>query len=485
MTSPNPTPPKPVPFADDPFRGLPLSLHGEDVEALSGPHYLSTTLVDFVLQRGLPQNLPNEVLVASSNSMIFFRQMNANRNESPFSQKRRAKFQYYSAAPYHLLSAFCSNNHFYVINLHFHLTTDPSFDQVWVFDSLYGAQNDNNVPADSDPGQYLLELQEFLARFCAVDEACKSSLIVDPTLLLRQATYRKCPQQTNHHDCGLFAMANILHLVAFGVMDPNLLEFSISTAYQQQHIDQFRIGLHTKFTTDQDYQINWRFLCSFFSTLRKHNLEQPFSQPRRPKLHCQTDELFSKTAFEEPHEATPVQRHQVEDITFRDMFFQSSKTYNNLLQLNNDIYSYETTSGFRLVIQKSTSTSRTYKCRSHAGCAFHAKFGKVRDRNEIVVKKEFTNTYHTISPACDTTSTTSNGRSCKARMKGIIESSVNEVSLNKHDDPVAKDVMKAAARQGIVTSYNQAFRVVRGMLSKKCSMIRAVSNSSFHTSRVL
>jgi hypothetical protein len=52
-------------------------------------------------------------------------------------------------------------------------------------------------------------------------------------------------------------------------------------------------------------------------------------------------------------------------------------------------------------------------------------------------------------------------------MKGIIESSVKEVSMNKYEDPVAQDVIKAAARVGVATTYNQAFRGIRGMLSKK------------------
>ncbi|KAG7374465.1 hypothetical protein IV203_013560 [Nitzschia inconspicua] len=43
----------PIPFADDPVRGKPISLATGDVEGLDPGQWLSTSLVDYVLQTSL------------------------------------------------------------------------------------------------------------------------------------------------------------------------------------------------------------------------------------------------------------------------------------------------------------------------------------------------------------------------------------------------------------------------------------------------
>jgi hypothetical protein len=55
VSCPGPTPSPPAPFANDPVRGPPLSASSEDVEALiNDPKYLSTSLIDVLLQQGMP-----------------------------------------------------------------------------------------------------------------------------------------------------------------------------------------------------------------------------------------------------------------------------------------------------------------------------------------------------------------------------------------------------------------------------------------------
>jgi hypothetical protein len=142
MTSGNP----PVPFADDPFRGKPLSVFREDVEALNGHNFLSTRLIDFVLQRGLPNDLPAQVLITSSNSMPYFQGMNKIQAESKSFRATREKYLYYGYGLYHLISVCCTKGHFFLVSLFFNLDCTQIFDRVWVFDSLKDATFNNRIP---------------------------------------------------------------------------------------------------------------------------------------------------------------------------------------------------------------------------------------------------------------------------------------------------------------------------------------------------
>ncbi len=71
------------------------------------------------------------------------------------------------------------------------------------------------------------------------------------------------------------------------------------------------------------------------------------------------------------------------------------KIDNNLQELDMDIDEYEMMSGVRLVIQKSEEFARTYKCKSHVGCCFRAKFGRKR-RTEEIRKKQLTTIFKNL-----------------------------------------------------------------------------------------
>ena len=72
----SPPPPRrvrvgPIPFLDDPFRGSILKLANDVIPPLGNNEYLSTSLVDYLLQKSLPSNLTNDILVGSSNCMTY------------------------------------------------------------------------------------------------------------------------------------------------------------------------------------------------------------------------------------------------------------------------------------------------------------------------------------------------------------------------------------------------------------------------------
>ena len=72
----------PAPFANDPVRGPPLKVGRDHVDALSGPNFLSTALIDYILQHALQGMIPKEILVGSANLLSFFETMNKKNLES-------------------------------------------------------------------------------------------------------------------------------------------------------------------------------------------------------------------------------------------------------------------------------------------------------------------------------------------------------------------------------------------------------------------
>ena len=121
----------PVPFANDPFRGPPLSVTDNLVEPLSDPKFLSTALIDYLLQRAMPACLPGSFLIGSANALSLFETMNkkkvdsSDRNDAKTARSLLRNYQIYSFNRFEFLAANCSHNHFFVV----HVTFD--FRYVW------------------------------------------------------------------------------------------------------------------------------------------------------------------------------------------------------------------------------------------------------------------------------------------------------------------------------------------------------------------
>ena len=59
------------PFAEDPFRGWHFSVLPEHISDLNSPVFLKTTLIDYIVRHAMPKDLPDDILLGSSNSIIF------------------------------------------------------------------------------------------------------------------------------------------------------------------------------------------------------------------------------------------------------------------------------------------------------------------------------------------------------------------------------------------------------------------------------
>ncbi|KAG7367264.1 hypothetical protein IV203_029935 [Nitzschia inconspicua] len=63
-------------FAENPMQGNPLQTTTDAIRALNGEEWLSTILLDHLLQTTLEGNVPNHVLIGSSDCYTYFRTYN-------------------------------------------------------------------------------------------------------------------------------------------------------------------------------------------------------------------------------------------------------------------------------------------------------------------------------------------------------------------------------------------------------------------------
>jgi hypothetical protein len=183
--------------------------------------HLSTVAVDFIIQHAMQPVIRQLLIFGSSNAMPFFVENNkktlvassTNSSNSRSIQRLRDKYRHYSSSRFQFLAAICIQPHFFAVDVTFDIRKESIFDKVVVYDSLNPISSNNiNIPKNSNAGQFLLQLQLFLSRFCFCDLDHNDKLLIDSEFILQKAVYAKCPQQENQNDCSIFALAIILHL---------------------------------------------------------------------------------------------------------------------------------------------------------------------------------------------------------------------------------------------------------------------------------
>jgi hypothetical protein len=506
---------KHTPFADDPFRGAPLPRpSAEHIDDLNNERFLKTSLIDFLLRHVLPKDLPCDVLIGSSNSFRYFETYNNKKNtvqqshstssESINAEFIRSKYHVYSLRRYRYVAAICDSNHFFVISLVFDLEADddPIY-EVRVFDSKHKIRRTRDQPSRSSPhGRYLLAFQKFMAQFVAFSTKHSQLLLNNKTLILQDAKYVDCPQQQNGHDCGVFALATLLHLV-----DGHQ---NVHKAFRQDDITKLRRNLYDLLSKGQS--INWDTMRNSLPTLgprttvndednnpssdevlvgnqpdalgnddehigvvasphssnEENNPETEHSEELRHSL-SELDEFLEMheepineddDTLAEAYDRGTASSEQPSTEETTDSFFIpffADKKYVCVQEIDKDMDDYEALSGFRFVIQKSTALSRQYRCRSHTGCTFSAPFGRKRGTDFIILKASLTHAVH-CGPKV---SRPPGGRTPKRRCKGRVEAIVDHVTCSKYKDPVAKDVIKSGANfHGRDMTYAQAYRAV-------------------------
>jgi hypothetical protein len=272
----------PSPFAMDPVRTSVRSLSTEHIQLLHGPHHLSTALIDYLLHHGLKDKLHQNLLIGTSNSTALFDVMNqktigsapTNNANSKTVQRARDKYRPYCFNRFQFLTAVCSHNHFFAVDVAFDTTTETIFDHVTIYDSLrFQSPKGNNVENTSIAGQFLLQLHLFLSQYCIFGQDYNNKLHEDPSFILQRALYAGCPQQKNSNDCSLFAFAIVLHL-AHGLP-------VTQDVFTQQHVTGCRLGLASELSSVPVSLLRPEFLSSFYPKL-SNNSQLAFSPAQFP-----------------------------------------------------------------------------------------------------------------------------------------------------------------------------------------------------------
>ena len=276
----------PPPFANDPVRGPTLSVPPADIQKLNGNEHLSTTLLDYIIQRGMPKTLPDDVLIGSSNALRWFQSMNekSDKDHNGYDPKGakllREKYQFYSLQGYQFLTANCGGGHFSVAWVTFDIKNEKIIGNLWLYDFIRrSTRTTNKLKEDSILAMLLLELQKFLSLYCFFGTKGNKVLTSDPKLILTLATHVNCPQQQNGWDCALFALGTMLHL-----LDGHL---AVDDAFRPEHVTRLRVALYKRLTSNTE--ITWEFLCSFFPCIQREMLTNTEHSPHVARDNTTTD----------------------------------------------------------------------------------------------------------------------------------------------------------------------------------------------------
>ena len=235
-------------FLEDEKVAVPLQATLTEITPLMEGKMLTTTLLDYLLQRFInPALITPEMIVPSSEFMPRMKmQLDKLSKTDRCSQKTihamQTKFKRFSLGPHHFLALCCESKHFFVFSIKFNACSENVFSEVLVYDSLRKTRcsrsnRPDQVTRNHLSATYLLLFQQFLTEFSFHRMTTKSSLLRDnPELILENAVHMKTPQQSNSIDCGLFGVITLLHLI-HGIQIDDL-------TFTQRDITKLRQGLY-------------------------------------------------------------------------------------------------------------------------------------------------------------------------------------------------------------------------------------------------
>ena len=246
-------------FPGDPrFSGW-ISPSSEDTSALSRNAWLSTLLLDCILQRSIPPQDANSVHACHNGSLGFHAYMQACndlirddpdvvedartkgrkiahiRNIARIRKQMKACFG--SRTISRLLIPIVLGDHFLVLCLDCSFSTSEFFANLTLYDSLIRRTRQINHNVAS----IVKDINFFVHSFILHDKQHKHLRDTDEALIQR-VQYGDCPIQENGFDCGLFAVGIILHVIEGKRIN--------TETFKQQHVTNLRSRLATVFAGD-------------------------------------------------------------------------------------------------------------------------------------------------------------------------------------------------------------------------------------------
>ncbi len=480
-------------FLQEPYHSEGLYLSLTNIQDLSGPYWISTRLVDYLLKWGIPPKKEKDIIIPTSAITsildIYFRKSTSDApDEKKWLEEKMQELKYFAEGSYKFIICSCSKAHFFVITLDFDADDIDGkiFRNVTIYDSIKRSvrSNDYKINNKSEAGQFLKRFQKFLLLYVLHESEMAKNLLTDNEFILQKGNYKLCPQQENTHDCGLFAFAIVLHLVRGQ-------EITEKT-FTQSNIAFFRKALYLVLNAtpgpkmpDPTKVLSRKFLISFFDNIYEESVKpDPFLEylhlhtnkkighPINLYVNNELEDLEDSQEFEELYGSNLSSNNDIDhevdsdnnddnqgtqtypDVVFQRYFEENNYGFKNFEELFNCICEYQEESKIRLKIDKSQPHRDyyLYLCGQHTGCNFRASFGKYRGK--IILKNRYLQ--HIGQPRGEFAK---DGRKLKSQKKGKFQQSVDTISRVKHGPPSALDVVKAARNiQGEQPTYNDGWR---------------------------
>jgi Ulp1 protease family, C-terminal catalytic domain len=250
----------PYHFPGDPRFGVSLSVEQDDVRALRENQMLSTRLLDFVIQRGAPRpsQSPSAIsasrvkpkgndrmYVGSLGANTFIKQANALFGvQTKQSTKKidgiKAKMKSYSddtiSNGSKLAIPLIFSKHFFVVVLECWGRTVGFYNSIHCYDSNMTCTRltRKTMALHSELAIFLQDFHQFVLNFVVCDGVLESVRLESAILPPKDVMYYPCPSQQNGIDCGLFAVAVILHLIDGIVVEKNTFDQSSITNLRKE-----------------------------------------------------------------------------------------------------------------------------------------------------------------------------------------------------------------------------------------------------------
>ncbi|KAG7372229.1 MULE transposase domain containing protein [Nitzschia inconspicua] len=396
-------------FVDDPVRGNPLRPTADAIRALDGEEWLSTILIDHLLQTTLKGCVPDHVLIGSSDCYSYFTVSTYNDKLDKHDcadtvQTMRGGFQAYAKSEFRYISAACHQGHFFAVDVTFDSRHPAIFKQVNVYDSL-------SITSRRRATAVLGRLQRFLSGFCFHGLDHNLLLLEKQDYVVQQAVFRNCPKQNNSHDCGLFVLGALRKALYRG------------------------LSSNAEWATLEN-------VSSFFPAFLPPVRNEPSPEQDGALVHDTGPEDEEPKEDEEVVAETHPENftHDVEDEIFERKYSEPSQVFQTVEELMVVINDYQEASGNSLAIRRSRGSSRAFACISQAELFIPGRFWPKGTA----------------------------GRCLKKRSKEVIKQLADDVALHKHAPPTANDVIKAGVqKKKTLLSYKQCYRGVNARNESK------------------
>ncbi|KAG7363280.1 MULE transposase domain containing protein [Nitzschia inconspicua] len=394
-------------FVDDPVRGNPLRPTADAIRALDGEEWLSTILIDHLLQTTLKGFVPDHVLIGSSDCYSYFSTYNDKLDKHDCAdtvQTMRGGLQAYAKSEFRCISAACHQGHFFVVDVTFDSRHPAIFKQVNVYDSL-------SITSRRRATAVLGRLQRFLSGFCFHGLDRNLLLLEKQDYVVQQAVFRNCPKQNNSHDCGLFVLGALREALYRG------------------------LSSNAEWATLEN-------VSSFFPAFLPPVRNEPSPEQDGALVHDTGPEDEEPKEDEEVVAETHPENftHDVEDEIFERKYSEPSQVFQTVEELMVVINDYQEASRNSLAIRRSRGSSRAFACISQAELFIPGRFWPKGTA----------------------------GRCLKKRSKEVIKQLADDVALHKHAPPTANDVIKAGVhKKKTLLSYKQCYRGVNARNESK------------------